>query len=162
MMHQSSSLGRQRSMRIGIESVSPKFSVTRGWQIARARSAAPPLTLIPSGGGEVPAPCLFRYRGSFGTRKTCHSPGCGTRPPWSTRTPKHIPNNVAPNGRVDLVLNGDLTRVAVLFWAIRPGTWRIPRPARHIPRRPAGPRSCAGRASRPMAASRWSRSRRKA
>lgn len=41
---------------------------------------------------------------------------CGTRPPWSTRTPKHIPNNVAPNGRVDHELNGDLTRVAVLFW----------------------------------------------
>ncbi|KUM25125.1 hypothetical protein AU467_27570 [Mesorhizobium loti] len=49
------------------------------------------------------------------------------RPPWSTRTPKHIPNNVAPNGRVDHELNGDLTRVAVLFWAVRPASLRIPR-----------------------------------
>ena len=40
----------------------------------------------------------------------CHGEACGMRPPWSTRTPKHIPNNAPPTAASTMYGdgNGDL------------------------------------------------------
>lgn len=60
---------------------------------------------------------IFRFRGSFSGPQIWHCEVCGMRPPWSTRTPKHIPNNAPPTdaSTIDGIASGGLPQVAVFF-----------------------------------------------